>query len=93
MAAGSNGAQFNNCIAGLDAENYRFRFAAFGQSHELPIIQFPSMGIPGVLWDCEYVLAVYVARQAGRWNTTSVVELGCGTGLRHKLHDRLDRRR
>jgi predicted nicotinamide N-methyase len=81
MAAGSNGAQFNNCIAGLDAENYKFKFSAFGSAVEIPIKQFPAMGIPGVLWDCEYVLAVYVARQSARWNTTSVVELGCGTGL------------
>jgi predicted nicotinamide N-methyase len=77
----ADGAKYNNLIAALTANPYTYRFQAFGESHQVVITQSPQYGIGGVLWDCEQVLASYVASTPDRWNSASCIELGAGTGM------------
>lgn len=78
-----NGASYNNLIPGLAANPYRHVWSHFGTSHALEILQFPDLGIGGVLWDCELVLVAWMcsAGNSSRFNGATAVELGAGTGL------------
>ena len=72
---------YNNSIAALSENPYRFGWRAFGTAHEVTIQQQFDYGIAAVLWDCEQVLASYIASTPERWVSASCLELGAGTGL------------
>lgn len=77
----AHGARYNNLLP-LEKNPYPFQYDMFGSKKVVEIQQLFQFGIGAVLWDCEIVLATYLTKvDPKRWNGTTVIELGAGTGL------------